>query len=251
MMSFGFVEMPVPEISDLGPWLKFLSGLTATIIIVAAAIHLFCFFLLSLWYRRDLTVIAGCLDDFTRGLKHRSVLGRGAPLTNQIDAFAEDINDVLHDSTRVEDRAECLRRMHILDERRRYLDSLSFETAGNVARTMIEAYPLAGVLGTILAIGSALQRSDAAANVATTMSNIVNRFGDAIWSTFCGLAAAIVLMFVNSLLETRFERLTQSRSHVRDMVARAKRELAMTAVPAAASQQPTEDLTASSVGRSA
>ena len=38
-------------------------------------------------------------------------------------------------------------------------------------------------------------------------------------------------MFINSLLETRFERLTQSRSHVRDMVAKAKRELAMTAEP--------------------
>lgn len=221
--------MSIAVLSELGPWLKYLSGLTAIAIIGAAAIHVFCFFILTLWYRRDLTVIAGCLDDFTRGLKHRSVLGRSAPLTNQIDAFAEDINDVLHDPTREADRAECLRRMHILDERRSYLDSLSFETAGNVVRTMIEAYPLAGVLGTILAIGSALQRSGAATDTAATMSSIVNRFGDAIWSTFCGLAAAIVLMFINSLLETRFDRLTQSRAHVRDMVARAKRELAMTA----------------------
>ena len=43
--------------------------------------------------------------------------------------------------------------------------------------------------------------------------------------------SAIVLMFVNSLLETRFERLTQSRLHVRDMVARAKRELALSSTP--------------------
>ncbi|MEO2034190.1 MAG: MotA/TolQ/ExbB proton channel family protein, partial [Planctomycetaceae bacterium] len=103
------------------------------------------------------------------------------------------------------------------------------KTAGNVARTMIEAYPLAGVLGTILAIGSALQSPESAADVVGTMSGIVSRFGDAIWSTFCGLFAAIILMFVNSMLETRFERLTQSRIHVRDMVARAKRELAMVA----------------------
>ena len=185
-----------------------------------------------MWYRRDLSVIAGCLDDFTRGLKHRSVLGRNAPLTNQIDAFVADINDVVNDPSRVNDRTECLRRIHILDERRSYLDSLSFETASNMARTMIEAYPLAGVLGTILAIGSALQKTDAVENASATMSAIVNRFGDAIWSTFCGLAAAIILMFVNSMLETRFERLTQSRSHVRDMVAKAKRELAMTAVVA-------------------
>lgn len=224
--------MDISSLSDLAPWLKYLSGLSASIIIGAAVFHLFCFFVLSMWYRRDLSVIAGCLDDFTRGLKHRSVLGRNAPLTNQIDAFVEDINDVVNDPTRVNDRTECLRRIHILDERRSYLDSLLFETASNMARTMIEAYPLAGVLGTILAIGSALQKSDAVENASATMSAIVNRFGDAIWSTFCGLAAAIILMFINSMLETRFERLTQSRSHVRDMVAKAKRELAMTAVVA-------------------
>ena len=224
--------MDISSLSDLAPWLKYLSGLSASIIIGAAVFHLFCFFVLSMWYRSDLSVIAGCLDDFTRGLKHRSVLGRNAPLTNQIDAFVEDINDVVNDPTRVNDRTECLRRIHILDERRSYLDSLSFETASNMARTMIEAYPLAGVLGTILAIGSALQKSDAVENASATMSAIVNRFGDAIWSTFCGLAAAIILMFINSMLETRFERLTQSRSHVRDMVAKAKRELAMTAVVA-------------------
>ncbi|MEZ6061409.1 MAG: MotA/TolQ/ExbB proton channel family protein [Planctomycetaceae bacterium] len=227
--------MPVPQLSELGPWLTYLSGLTSIIIVAAAAFHVFCFFVLWVWYRRDLSVIAGALDDFTRGLKHRSVLGRSAPLTNQIDAFVADINDVVNDPSRQADRVECLRRMHILDERRSYLDSLSFETAGNMARTMIEAYPLAGVLGTILAIGAGIQRPGASADgagvsdVAATMSGIVARFGDAIWSTFCGLLAAIILMFINSLLETRFDRLTQSRSHVRDMVAGAKRELAMTA----------------------
>lgn len=117
--------------------------------------------------------------------------------------------------------------MHILDEQRTYMDSLSFETATNVVRVMIEAYPLAGVLGTILAIGSALQAPDAAVNAEATMAAIVARFGDAIWSTFCGLAAAIVLMFINSLNETKYERLTDSRTNVKNMVAKAKRELAM------------------------
>ena len=91
---------------------------------------------------------------------------------------------------------------------------------------MIEAYPLSGVLGTVLAIGSALQ-TDAAAQSASTVNVVMERFGDSIWSTFAGLFAAIVLMFVNSILEIRFNRLTDSRTHVREMVARAKRELGM------------------------
>ena len=148
------------------------------------------------------------------------------PLTTQIDAFVQDVNDVLSDGSRSEDRSECLRRMQILDEKRRYLESLSFETATHVARTMIEAYPLSGVLGTVLAIGSALQ-TDAAAQSASTVNVVMERFGDSIWSTFAGLFAAIVLMFVNSILEIRFNRLTDSRTHVREMVARAKRELGM------------------------
>ena len=221
--------MLFPDLIEPGPWLKYFSGLTVFLIVGVFAVHLFCYFILSIWYRRDLHRIVSCLDDFTRGLKHRSVLGRSASLTNQIDAFVEDINDVLTDESRSADRQECLRRMHILDEQRTYMDSLSFETATNVARVMIEAYPLAGVLGTILAIGSALQAPDAAVNAEATMAAIVARFGDAIWSTFCGLAAAMILMFINSLNETKYDRLTDSRTNVKKMVAKAKRELAMIA----------------------
>lgn len=220
--------MKFPDPKDLAPWLEYLSGISTPVIACTAVAHLLVFLILWIWYGRDLRIIAGSLDDFTRGLKHRSVLGRSAPLTNQIDAFVEDINDVLSDDSRHADRVQCLHRMHILDEKRSYLDSLSFETISHTAHTMIEAYPLAGVLGTILAIGSALQKHDNSSATAT-MNNIVSRFGDAIWSTFAGLCAAMLLMFINSMLDTRFSRLTRCRNHVRDVVARAKRELGMAA----------------------
>ncbi len=213
------------DFRQLAPWLASLSGRMAAIITVAAAAHLLVWLVLWIWYRRDLRGMATSLDEFTRGLRFRSVLGSSMPLIRQIDAFVADIRDVLRDPTRQEDRQACLMRLRILDERRSYLDSLAFETAVNVTRTMTEAYPLAGVLGTILAIGSALQTSASVDDTAATLSVVVARFGDAIWSTFAGLLAAIVLMFVSSLLETRFERLARSRRHVQDVVAAAKREL--------------------------
>ena len=245
-LLFGIAALTVFNLGDsmefvfnqLGPWLHSLSQLMALIILGVATLHLCAYVILWIWFRRDLSGIAGCLDEFTRGLQHRSVLGRSSPLINQIDAFVADVNDVIGDPSRNADRQACLQRMHILDERRSYLDSLSFETACNVIRTMIEAYPLAGVLGTIMAISSALQHPETAVDAATTMSGIVASFGDAIWSTFSGLFAAIVLMFINSMLETRFERLTQSRIHVRDMVAGAKRELAMVVSKSPQGDQP-------------
>lgn len=213
--------------SDL---LSNLSGLSTLVIASACAVHLFVFFVLAIWARRDLRRIVSSLDDFTRGLSHRSVLGATGHLTDQVDAFIADVNDVLHDRDRNADRQALLQRMRILDERRGYLGSMFFETSYNMSRTMIEAYPLAGVLGTILAIGAALQ-TGATTAAQSTVGLIVERFGDAIWSTFAGLVAAIVLMFINSLLEPTFHRLAQNRSHVRDMVSGVKRELSLGSHP--------------------
>lgn len=203
-----------------------LSALSTTVIASACAVHLVAFLLLWQWTRRDVRRIASSLDDFTRGLQNRSVLDATAHLSDQIDAFLADVNDVLDNGSRQADRDALLKRMSILDEKRRYLHSLVFETVYNMCRTMIEAYPLAGVLGTILAIGAALSGRAGAAS-GSTVSSIVDRFGDAIWSTFAGLTAAILLMFINSLLEPPFLRLVEHRAHVREMVARAKRELSL------------------------
>ncbi len=233
----GFAEFNLDElIGDI-------SGLSTLIIVGAFAIHVFTFFVLWIWARRDLRAIATSLYDFTRRLKNQSLLDQRAHLSVQIEAFLADVNDVLDDPSRQEDRTALLDRMRVLDEKRRYLNSMLFETVYNITRTMIEAYPLGGVLGTILAIGAALEID--AANQAVSVSSIVGRFGEAIWSTFAGLMAAILLMFLNSMVETGFERLTESRRHVRETIARAKRELSLHVSPRPATSQKSEEEAAS------
>lgn len=204
-----------------------LSALSTPVIVAVALLHLLAFFWLRAWAGRDLRRMAADFDSFTRELKHRSLLERGINLSDQIEAFLADIRDVLDDPAKKSERQALWHRMRILDEERRYLQSHAFDTAYTVCRSMIEAYPLAGVLGTILAIGAALQSGQG--NAQQTVSDIVRFFGDAIWSTFAGLIAAMVLMFINSIVETQFGRLSENRQHVRETVARAKRELALSA----------------------
>lgn len=204
-----------------------LSGLSTPVIAGAAVFHFLAFLWLRAWAGRDLRRMAADFDSFTRELKHRSLFERGTNLSDQIEAFLADIRDILDDPAKKAERQALWHRMRILDEERRYLQSHSFETTYNVCRSMIEAYPLAGVLGTILAIGAALQSGQG--NAQQTVSDIVRFFGDAIWSTFAGLIAAMILMFVNSIVETQFRRLSENRQHVRETVARAKRELALAA----------------------
>ena len=91
--------------------LEQLSGFSTTIIVGCCAAHVFAFFVLWLWSGRDLRRIVGSLDEFTRGLKHRSVLGRNGHLSDQIEAFIADVNDVMSDESRTEDRDACLLRL--------------------------------------------------------------------------------------------------------------------------------------------
>jgi len=200
------------------------SALSTYVIVAAFAVHLFVFFTLSLWARRDLRNMASALYDFTRGLKHQSLLDRSAPLSDQVDAFLADVNDVMNDPARTSDRRSLHIRMQIMDEKRRYLNSMTFETVYNMARTMIEAYPLGGIVGTVLAIGAAL---NADAGGVASVDLIVRRFGESIWCTFAGLVATIILLFINSFLEPGFNRLAENRQHVRETVARVKRELSL------------------------
>jgi len=222
----GLVMAVVIEIPAASTLLDSLSSLSTFAIVGAFAVHVFFFFVLWVWWRRDLRSIASSLDDFTRGLKHRSLMDRTSHLSDQIDAFLSDVREVVEARGNDAERQMLGQRMAILDERRRYLSRMLFETSYNVCRTMIEAYPLLGVLGTILAIGTALQTGDGT-SAASSVGVIVARFGDAIWSTFAGLSAAIALMFLNSALEPRFRRLSENREHVRETIARAKRELSL------------------------
>ncbi|MCM2369033.1 MotA/TolQ/ExbB proton channel family protein [Aporhodopirellula aestuarii] len=202
--------------------LELISSYSTLAIIAAAIVHLLAFAVLTLWARADRKRIAQTLQRFTSGLPHRSRMDFNVHLSDQIEAFLADIGDVMAQPHRSPDRVRLADRIRILDERREYLHSLRFETAWNVARTMIEAYPLAGVLGTILAIGSALAADDQA-----SVSIIVTRFGDAIWSTFAGLSAAILLMLIGSVVEPGFASLSENRLGVREMAAKVKRELSV------------------------
>lgn len=189
-------------------------------ILVVGVLHLLFFGGLWLWARRDLRSMAHSLDQFTAGLKHRSRLDWTGHLSDQVNAFIADIQEALSDP---EDRDVIRNRIRILDERRDYFDSFRFETAWNVARTGIEAYPLLGVLGTIFALWLAMRGR--AEEGGAAVSEIVSRFSVAIDSTFAGLAMAVVLMLVNSGVETLFNRIVENRRHVREVVLAAKREL--------------------------
>ncbi|WP_231617587.1 MotA/TolQ/ExbB proton channel family protein [Novipirellula aureliae] len=200
--------------------LEFATTWFTPLILIFGVLHLFVFAVLRFTAGRDLRSLADLLARFTDGLSRRSRLDWRGHLTDQVDAFVEDVREAVQDPS---DRKTLTNRISLLDEKRDYLDSYRFETAWNVARSGIEVYPLLGVLGTIFALWLAMR--EPAGDASAAVGTIVERFGLAIDSTFAGLATAIVLMIVNSFCETLFTRLLENRRDVRQLVTEVKRDL--------------------------
>src|SRR3569832_2921277 len=91
--------------------LKQLSEFSTPAILCAFIGHLVVFVMLWMAYRHNLRAIAQTLDDFTRGLKHRSVLDRNLALSDQIEAFLTDVKDALDIPAKSAERLELANRM--------------------------------------------------------------------------------------------------------------------------------------------
>ena len=103
-----------PNLMAVAGLLDGLSGLSTVVIVALFATHVFGFFVLWVWWRRDLRAIATSLDEFTRGLRHRSLMDSNAHLSEQVEAFLADVGEVLDGTGNSQDRHLLYHRMAIL-----------------------------------------------------------------------------------------------------------------------------------------
>jgi hypothetical protein len=230
--------------------LQWLSENASLIICVAAVIHFAVFGLLRFWWSRALKKLQDFLESLLRNIPGTSDRRRDADLDDQIENFLQDVRAILTQDHFQQERAMILTRVLAKKEQRPYLRAKWFERWYNVARAAVEAYPLAGILGTILAMAVSLAPAQApetatargtldnAAAVAreggepamtsaeaTAVAGIVTNFRSAIWSTFWGLLFAILFMGVNAWYEPSFMRLVEYRTAVREAIREAERSM--------------------------
>ncbi len=179
------------------------------------------------------------LDWLEKAVKmfRRSSVPTGRSLDEQVDVFIADVRDVLSDGSRVADQAELRNRLETKDEDRPYIGRQT-ENLYNILRAGCEAYPLLGILGTILSMAAAFQSGggagaatgaeiDAAAQAMATIGGITLAFQDAIWSTAAGLVFALVFLMVNASTEENLSTLVDQQRHVYETIRGAKTQLGL------------------------
>lgn len=216
------------------------------LILTVGVAHFVVLMVLWRWERSQTQGLAAYLSNLVRTLSIRADIDPRMTVHDRIDSFIADLHEVLNDRQRPDDREKLYRRLIVKDEAKPDMQGGRLETLYNFARTGIEAYPLLGILGTVLAIGLGLNArpatppayvpgqaqvtsdtSPVASPPPATTGNIIRNFANSIWSTCAGIAFAIFLMMVNALIEPGFDRLAKHRHDVREVIGAAKVSLGM------------------------
>ena len=192
-------------LSDNFPW----------IILAFAIVHAGLFSWLATAYRTMTRRLGGHLENLTRGLSSRSDTDRSQSVDDDINMFLADLQDVIRNPAKLHELEDLRTRLIYKDEARPYLKTASFERTYSLSRTLIEIYPLLGILGTVLAIGCGLAAQANSAESGAAIDAVVKNFGNSIWSTFMGLLFAVIYMILNAFWEPSFQRLMEHQANVR------------------------------------
>lgn len=140
----------------------------------------------------------------------------------QIDGFLATIQEIIEHPRDAAELQQLSDRLSILTESNNAAATrlpVWFERDHNILRYAIEAFPLLGILGTILPLGFTI--NSGTADITATVGN----FGAAIGTTIVGLICAIGLGFLNAWWEPSFTRLAEQQHRLDESILAARRKI--------------------------
>jgi biopolymer transport protein ExbB/TolQ len=140
----------------------------------------------------------------------------------RIDGFLATIQEIIEHPRNAAELEDLSERLTVLTEANNAAATrlpVWFERDHNILRYAIEAFPLLGILGTILPLGFAI--NSGGADITATVGN----FGAAIGTTIVGLVCAIGLGILNAWWEPSFARLVEQQHRLDESILAARRKI--------------------------
>jgi len=190
-------------------WLYILSNQMVFIILTVAVFELALYVFLYKMTSTNTHQLCDSLRNMLRGIKEPPEQDRSRVIHDEIVALL-DCAESLRKSS-VEDFKRLLANVRNQDARKVDLKSYQIEIWGNVANAIVQAFPLLGIFGTILAIGQSLQGS------AGDVSVVMKAFTNAVDTTILGLVFAVAYMIVDAFFQAKAGRLKTELAKYRDV----------------------------------
>jgi biopolymer transport protein ExbB/TolQ len=140
----------------------------------------------------------------------------------RIDGFLATIQEIIEHPKNEAELEDLSERLTVLTESNNAAATrlpVWFEREHNILRYAIEAFPLLGILGTILPLGFTI--NSGTSDISATVGN----FGAAIGTTIVGLICAIALGIINAWWEPSFARLVEQQHRLDEAILSARRKI--------------------------
>lgn len=191
-------------------WLYILSDQMVAIILAVAVFETGLFIILYRMASSNTHQLCDSLRNMLRGIKDPPEQDRSRIIHDEIVALLDCAESLR--KTSVEDFKRLLSNVRSQDARKIDLKSYRIESWGNVANAIVQAFPLLGIFGTILAIGQSLQGSEGDVSV------IMVAFTNAVNTTILGLVFAVIYMIVDAFFQAKAGRLKNELNKYRDVI---------------------------------
>lgn len=191
-------------------WLYILSDQMVAIILAVAVFETVLFIILYKMTSSNTHQLCDSLRNMLRGVKDPPEQDRSRIIHDEIVALLDCAESLR--KTSAEDFKRLLSNIRNQDARKIDVKSYRIDSWSNVANAIVQAFPLLGIFGTILAIGQSLQASEGDVSV------IMAAFTNAVNTTILGLVFAVIYMIVDAFFQAKAGRLKNELNKYRDVI---------------------------------
>lgn len=205
---------------------SFLSSIWVYVIMLCAILNVAAWCFLVHTARKSSKQMFAWLTNLVGPFSRRRDVEPDAHQLDSIDAFLSDIRDVIEHPQDDAELRSLQQRITIRGETRPHGLSHMFEQIYGLCRASIEAFPLLGILGTVLAIAAGMQATSDG-ETASQISQVVKNFGESVYCTAWGILFAIIFSFVNGWYEPDFHRVIGQSHVLEDLVLAVKKKVGL------------------------
>lgn len=193
---------------------SFLTNNIFIIIYLFAAVEIFLIVNIFMMMKTHESILLDVSDNLLKGFKDAPDKDSQQSIHEKIEGALDFINHKISQSPEL--KAEFAKNASAISQRPYYSRHYKIEMYASVMSTLVQVFPLLGILGTILAIAQTAFQTGGQIDV----SSLSNAFVLAMDTTILGIAFSVIFMVVESTFQPKIERVINESADYKHIVSK-------------------------------
>jgi biopolymer transport protein ExbB/TolQ len=193
---------------------NFITNNIFTVIFLFAAVEVYMVAAIFMLLKKHENILADVCQNLVKGFYDAPDHDSSRSIHEKIESVIEFIKIKIADEP--EKKSEFSKNARSINRQSFYSRHYKIEIYASVMSTLVQVFPLLGILGTILAIAQTAFQSGGKIDV----SSLSNAFVLAMDTTILGISLSILFMVIESTFQPKIERIIQESNEYKEIVSR-------------------------------